>query len=118
MDQENQKNIIIRENAVRQARYKAGNLDGDFEFSLSTTRENKSHHAQERFRGTKKDFFGRIVRETMPLQEIEGNAEVVGMMNKAKRKREDDNKVWVSFHEGFSNAVRKPITIEELLKGL
>jgi len=29
-----------------------------------------------------------------------------------------DNKVWVTFHEGYSNAVRKPITIEELMRGL
>ncbi|KAI9830922.1 MAG: hypothetical protein M1819_005304 [Sarea resinae] len=27
-------------------------------------------------------------------------------------------KVWVSFHEGFSNAVRKPISLAELLAGL
>ena len=38
----------------------------------------------------------------------------------AKEKGEDDmeGRVWVSFHEGFSNAVRKPITMEELMRGL
>lgn len=117
LDQEYQKNIIVRENAARQARYKAGNPDDDVEFSLSS-KEITGHHAQERVLGAKKDFFGRVVREElMPLGEIDGNAQTEGKVGK-KKDGKDDNKVWVSFHEGFSNAVRKPITIEELLRGL
>ncbi len=117
LDQEYQKNIIVRENAARQARYKAGNPDDDVEFSLSN-KENQGHHAQERVLGAKRDFFGRVVREeVMPLGEIDGNAQEDGKVGKQKDGK-DDNKVWVSFHEGFSNAVRKPITIEELLRGL
>ncbi|PMD23364.1 hypothetical protein NA56DRAFT_569174 [Hyaloscypha hepaticicola] len=116
LDQEYQKNIIVLENAARQARYKAGNPDDDVEYSISN-KENKGHHAQERVLGAKKDFFGRVVREEVqPLGEIDGNARADGKLSKKKGK--DDNKVWVSFHEGFSNAVRKPITIDELLKGL
>lgn len=53
----------------------------------------------------------------MPLGEIDGNAQAEGKAGK-KKDGKDDNKVWVSFHEGFSNAVSKPITIEELLRGL
>lgn len=117
LDQEYQKNIIVRENAARQARYKAGNPEDDIEFSI-LNRDNKGHHAQERVLGAKKDFFGRVVREeVMPLVEIDGNAPAEGNLGK-KKDSKDDNKVWVSFHEGFSNAVRKPITIEELLRGL
>jgi chromosome transmission fidelity protein 18 len=116
LDQEYQKNIIVRENAARQARYKAGNAEDDVEFSISN-KESKGHHAQERVLGAKKDFFGRVVREeVMPLGEIDGNAHADGKLSKKEVK--DDNKVWVSFHEGFSNAVRKPITIDELLRGL
>jgi chromosome transmission fidelity protein 18 len=116
LDQEYQKNIIVRENAARQARYKAGNPDDDIECSISN-KEHKGHHAQERVLGAKKDFFGRVVREeVMPLGEIDGNAQAEGKAGKKDFK--DDNKVWVSFHEGFSNAVRKPITVEELLRGL
>lgn len=115
LDQEYQKNIIVRDNAARQARYKAGNPDDDIEYSIPN-KENKGHHAQERVLGAKKDFFGRVVREeVMPLGEIDGNAQAEG---KGGKDGKDDNKVWVSFHEGFSNAVRKPITIEELLRGL
>jgi chromosome transmission fidelity protein 18 len=115
LDQEYQKNIIVRENAARQARYKAGNPEDDVEFSIGAKKENKGHHAEERILGPKKDFFGRVVREPVPLQEIDGSAE---SERKSRKGKKDDNKVWVSFHEGFSNAVRKPITIEELLRGL
>ncbi|PVH82671.1 hypothetical protein DL98DRAFT_513762 [Cadophora sp. DSE1049] len=116
LDQEYQKNIIVRENAARQARYKAGNPNDDVEFSIAS-KENKGHQALEIVIGAKKDFFGREIREEVtPLQEIDGNAEPEG--KKKKKDAKDDNKVWVSFHEGFSNAVRKPITVEELLRGL
>jgi chromosome transmission fidelity protein 18 len=115
LDQEYQKNIIVRENAARQARYKAGNPNDDAEFSISN-KDNKHHFAEEKVVGAKRDFFGRVVKEAMPLQEIDGNAEPQG--KKSKKDGKNDNKVWVSYHEGFSNAVRKPITIEELFRGL
>lgn len=107
----------MRENAARQARYKAGNLGDkdEAEFRLEN-KENKKHHAQDRVLGAKKDFFGRVVREEVVLQEVDGNADADGRAKKVVGK--EDNKVWVSFHEGFSNAVRKPITVEELLRGL
>jgi len=102
----------VRENAVRQARYKAGGNPDDAEFSISN-KENKGHHAEAKVIGATKDFFGRVVREAVVLGEIDGNADKDG-----KAKGKEDNKVWVSYHEGFSNAVRKPITVEELLRGL
>ncbi|KAH7384845.1 chromosome transmission fidelity protein-like protein 18 [Cadophora sp. MPI-SDFR-AT-0126] len=117
LDQEYQKNIIVRENVARQARYKAGNPNDDVEFSIAN-KENKGQQALDIVIEAKKDFFGREIREeVMPLQEIDGNAEPEGKKKKKKDGKED-NKVWVSFHEGFSNAVRKPITVEELLRGL
>jgi hypothetical protein len=30
----------------------------------------------------------------------------------------EDNGIWASFHEGFSNAARKPVSLQELLRGL
>ncbi|KAL2060932.1 hypothetical protein VTL71DRAFT_8984 [Oculimacula yallundae] len=129
LDQEYQKNIIVRENAARQARYKAGNPDDDVEFSIAS-REHKGMGRpgldMEMVVAPKKDFFGREVREV--FGEVDGNAgagaggEEGEREGRKKGKRDgkgkDDNKVWVSFHEGFSNAVRKPITVEELLRGL
>lgn len=63
----------------------------------------------------KKDFFGRVLREEEKGALMEGT----GNANRKKANGgKTENKVWVSFHEGFSNAVRKPVTIEELLRGL
>ncbi|KAK7548731.1 chromosome transmission fidelity protein 18 [Phyllosticta citricarpa] len=66
----------------------------------------------------KKDFFGRVVVKEVPVLPAgeEGEAEL-----KRRRKKEEgkeEGRVWVSYHEGFSNAVRKPITLAELLGGL
>ncbi|KAJ5833244.1 hypothetical protein N7474_001555 [Penicillium riverlandense] len=60
----------------------------------------------------KRDFFGRVIQE--PASETgDSNANsTVDESSKAGRK------VWVTFHEGFSNAVRKPISLGELLAGL
>jgi chromosome transmission fidelity protein 18 len=57
----------------------------------------------------KRDFFGRVIKEK-PLLE--------GEVRKKTKQESEDDRIWVSFHEGFSNAVRKPITIDELLRGL
>ncbi|RDL35753.1 p-loop containing nucleoside triphosphate hydrolase [Venustampulla echinocandica] len=113
LDQEYEKNILVRENAARQARYRAGNPHDDIDFSLPHGKENLS--VLEKISGPKKDFFGRVVEEDVhPLQERDGNA----VPQKKGKTGKSDNKIWVSYHEGFSNAVRKPITIEELMRGL
>jgi chromosome transmission fidelity protein 18 len=115
LDQEYQKSIIVRENAARQARYKAGNPQCEADFSFSAGKESKQPLTAERTLDTKRDFFGRVVNDSIPpLQEIDGNA---GDWNKRPQDGKA-NKIWVTFHEGFSNAVRKPITVEELLRGL
>lgn len=70
----------------------------------------------------RRDFFGRII--TLQQQdgvtkerdgETETETETRGGIN--KKAKGGNNQVWVSFNEGFSNAVRKPITIEELMRG-
>jgi chromosome transmission fidelity protein 18 len=67
----------------------------------------------------KRDFFGRVV-----LGRTSGNGSHVGeerdggAQGKGRGKKEGAKKVWVTFHEGFSNAVRKPITVAELMRGL
>ncbi|KAK0658368.1 Chromosome transmission fidelity protein 18 [Lasiodiplodia hormozganensis] len=60
----------------------------------------------------KKDFFGRTIAEAVPLTPVEKEKR-----RKAREKAEEED-VWVSYHEGFSKAVRKPITLAELLGGL
>ena len=57
----------------------------------------------------KRDFFGRIIHEDEPQDCV------------AEGQKEDicnQRKVYVTFHEGYSNAVRKPISMDELLSGM
>jgi len=56
----------------------------------------------------KKDFFGRTI-------EVVEGAEL-GREKSGKEARAD--RVWFTYHEGFSNAVRKGITLKELMDGL
>ncbi|OCL02819.1 hypothetical protein AOQ84DRAFT_392683 [Glonium stellatum] len=74
---------------------------------------------KEKEKSIKRDFFGRVVSVVKP-----GFA-VGPCIGDGKKKRKEltqagaaEGRVWASFHEGFSNAVRKPITIEELMRGL
>lgn len=59
-----------------------------------------------------RDFFGREVVVAKPENETRAEEE--------KRKRREagemEGRVWVTYHEGFSNAVRKPLTLGEILK--
>lgn len=61
----------------------------------------------------KKDFFGRPLVEK---EYVEGQSH--GPIGATKGKREEHGRVWITYHEGFSNAVRKGITLKELLDGL
>lgn len=60
----------------------------------------------------KRDFFGRVIQEPVPEKKDTEWQNPVDESSKAGRK------VWVTYHEGFSNAVRKPISMGELLAGL
>lgn len=115
LDQEYQKNIIVLHHATRQARFKAGNPDDDTVYNVPDKENKHKIDFTEKVIGAKKDFFGRVIREVVPLQEVDGNGDLQDIK---VTKGKGENKVWVTFHEGFSNAVRKPITIEELMRGL
>lgn len=60
----------------------------------------------------KRDFFGRVIQEPVRETTETENGSPSDETSKAGRK------VWVTYHEGFSNAVRKPISMGELLAGL
>jgi len=62
----------------------------------------------------KRDFFGRPIALPIP-----GSLGQEGKSGKEMRKGKDEGqRVWVTFHEGFSNAVRKPITLAELMRDM
>ena len=91
-------------------------LGGTFKIDPTVGTESRKSKAH----GVKRDFFGRIIiNETRPSKNDGDEAS-----DKSAKERkpvggeEGENKVWVSFHEGFSNAVRKPITLDELMRGL
>lgn len=118
LDQEYQKVIKLIANAARQSRFKAGNTLGDnSSYSFTSTHEDKQIkpvNYDESLLKVKKDFFGRVLSANpTSFEETDGNAQKNQNVGEKK-----EVKVWVTFHEGFSNAVRKPITLEELLRGL
>ena len=118
LDQEYQKVIKLIANAARQSRFKAGNTLGDnSSYSFTSTHEDKRIkpvNYDESPLKVKKDFFGRVLSANpTSFEETDGNGQKNQNVGEKK-----EVKVWVTFHEGFSNAVRKPITLEELLRGL
>ena len=62
--------------------------------------------------GTKRDFFGRIINEVRPVASI-GRKEASRSASNTAGSNEE--RIWVSYNEGYSNAVRKPITLKELI---
>lgn len=123
LDQELQKTIAQRDTAARQARFRAGVGGGGAEpeqHDLLPHDDKENAHGPAGQKAlpimptiVKKDFFGRVVLEK-PLAEIDGNS---GGQKKGQAADKGENKVWVTYHEGLNNAVRKPITLEDFLKG-
>lgn len=122
LDQAYQKYLLRQRAEARQARYIVG---GGLGPETNVGVERKEYVSTEEDRVTlktvavKRDFFGRIIDVDIPTGR--GHASQVGSeespMSSSNDKGEE-RKVWVSFHEGFSNAVRKPVALDELMRGL
>ncbi|XDG06768.1 hypothetical protein ABKA04_006383 [Annulohypoxylon sp. FPYF3050] len=123
LDQELQKAKLEREKLARQARFTGGNPHvaslEDIPLVFNDKENKASKTAALPILGVKKDFFGRVIQNTeaRALKETDGNG-------RPKSKSGDgslgkgETKIWVTFHEGLNNAVRKPISLDELLRGL
>lgn len=98
------------------ARQNRGGLTGQVHDPSTQIRTPESGDVRVHPKATKvqRDFFGRIVAAPV------GEAAIAEAERRAKEtaKSNGEGRIWVSFHEGFSNAVRKPIGIDELLRGL
>lgn len=111
LDQELQKVVAAKEDAARRARFDAGSGPGQPSAAPrapapSDDKENEKTEATEKPAvKLKRDFFGRIVEEKIPLREGDGNRGGRGKV-----------RVWVKYHEGFNNAVRRPITLKDFMK--
>jgi chromosome transmission fidelity protein 18 len=112
LDQEYRKEKILEESRARQARTSALAAS---QYDADENKENNSPQAKPQSRPdtkiapVKRDFFGRIINEARPTSAGE-------KAKKASSQVSEEGRIWVSFHEGFSNAVRKPITLKELLE--
>ncbi|RGP79665.1 chromosome transmission fidelity 18 [Fusarium longipes] len=116
LDQELRRTLIEREALARQARFQAGNPLGHAETvnteNLMSAKKLALAGDPEDATLIKRDFFGRII-EARPLAEATGNTP----QQKAKQD-EKERKVWVTYHEGLNNAVRKPMSLQEFTRGL
>jgi chromosome transmission fidelity protein 18 len=126
LDQEHAKHILQLRAEACQARYRAGapalaasagrgeEGDPDSLPTLPVSTPKKTRAISSR----KRDFFGREIVSSSPIRPGAGVEGEDAQRKKGKKGKVEENKVWVSFHEGFSNAVRKPITLQEIMMGL
>jgi len=131
LDQELQRTIAQRDNAARQARLRmGGDIDPAFVFDNKENLGRKPGAVKNRPDKTtstntangevKRDFFGRVLVDKSsqpgPLGEADSNA-AGGRKRNAARDVPGTRRVWVTYHEGLNNAVTKPITLEEFMRG-
>lgn len=127
LDQELRRTVALRETQARQARFRAGG-DGSSSSDSATAsaaaaaavaktaaelaarlhpHDDKENGGKEEITLVKKDFFGRVVQ-----------VRPVALSSQTQTARKKKRKVWVTYHEGLNNAVRKPISLAEFLKPL
>ncbi|KAK6343454.1 hypothetical protein TWF730_011043 [Orbilia blumenaviensis] len=116
LDQELRKFTVLQQERLRQERFAAANPGVDIGLSAATRQKEKEKEKELKKNaaaGVKRDFFGRVVAE-------EDGAEGDGGRSKKRKvvSASEGAKIWCSFREGFSNAVKKPITWDELMAGL
>ncbi|GAB0133768.1 hypothetical protein EsDP_00002165 [Epichloe bromicola] len=119
LDQELHRTIALRENTARQARFQAGALPGTKLVPRPSLElapdEDRRMYAPDKAKGAivvKKDFFGRIIEaQSLAAAELDASSG-------EKRVVKEENKVWVTYHEGLNNAVRKPISLKDFLRVL
>ena len=113
LDQEWRKEEKKRAEAARLARFRGGGDDNGIEEPTAGGESGRDSGKKIDAAAVvvKRDFFGRPIAAPKI-----GSAEAEKA--KQKEKKGEEQRVWVTFHEGFSNAVRKPVTLAELMKDL
>ena len=129
LEQEWKREIAKREAEARSRR--AGGLteaDPDAESLTPDTNGPQSAKTKEKSlsdsanalkaKGVKKDFFGRpIMTEESNLDSRPSSQ--AGQNGERPSSGDDEaGRIWMTYHEGYSNAVKKGITLKELLEGL
>ncbi|KAL2784965.1 hypothetical protein BJX66DRAFT_73484 [Aspergillus keveii] len=111
LDQEYRKESI-RKHSEALAKKKTGQA------SSSNANGTEAVKAKIRANAVKRDFFGRIIQESTTPDEDAQSTKKSGSAQQQGSGSDKGRKVWVTYHDGFSNAVRKPISLAELLGGL
>ena len=112
LDQELRKEKLLQSSMSRQARSSALARTQEDE---DEDKENQNPNAGakmdqiSKLASVKRDFFGRIINQARPASAGKNAKQA------ESESKNEAGRVWVSFNEGFSNAVRKPITLKELL---
>ncbi|KAB8337160.1 hypothetical protein FH972_021464 [Carpinus fangiana] len=139
LDQEHRKEVAQVERNARQRRAHAGLSSETYDPSASTleivdpevlaqqAREDAAALAKAKIDKTiKRDFFGRqvVVSSAFPMDQETARAMKQGQRSEnaatgaeVRHRNDESGRVWVTYHEGYSNAVRKGITMAELLGG-
>jgi chromosome transmission fidelity protein 18 len=111
LEQEFRKEEQRRAELARLERLPAGAAAAAPQLKRSGTSMGDEEAASKRTKVVK-DFFGRVVVVEKPVGETEAEEE----KRRRKEAGEVEGRVWITYHEGFSNAVRKPLTLAELMK--
>jgi chromosome transmission fidelity protein 18 len=110
LEQEWRKESALRDHANRKRR--GGQDEHDESEAAKEEKTTEEKVAEANKKAVKRDFFGRIIQETEASRKEDKRKQDSGEM------QGDVGRIWVSFHEGFSNAVKKPVTIDDILRGL
>ncbi|KAK5954602.1 Chromosome transmission fidelity protein 18 [Knufia fluminis] len=130
LDQELRKEKLLQASQIRLARG-GGALTGSLlPVAETDDKENLSPSTtDQKPTKMKRDFFGRpVVNHSLPTPPPETGAKIdastiaksTAVKGKARTETNvegEEGRIWMSFHEGFSNAVRKPITLSDLMEG-
>lgn len=114
LDQACRKEILVQKEAARHARMGTANDAPQLKQNLSMA-ASLENALKRKKNEVKKDFFGRVV---VANDEPKEDEEEGGSKRKKVKGEEPKETVWLSFHEGFSNAVRKGVTLDEFMSGL
>ena len=139
LEQELHKALAQRDTAARQARLRSGRPRDDRDDRDDNDKENNAACKPPVAAAVRRDFFGRVIAPSdgkTPLGEADGNAGAgvatggreagwrgrgrggVGEEEEDPARAAAGGRVWVTYHEGQNNAVRRPISLEDFLRGL
>ena len=118
LDQEYQQSLIRQRAEARQARFSAGGPQDTAFLARGVKNSEQQEGLPSKVAApakTRRDFFGRVIPNLDGSQSTgtDGRDKVTAGPIDAKKGR-----IWVSYNEGYSNAVKKKITLAELMRGM